>query len=68
MARAEAAALRNFDLADVPFGSAAVLVGVAAAGNAYSASQAGYYNADSTVSTSRGTYQVHTTGYSPTVA
>jgi hypothetical protein len=40
----------------------AILVGVAAAGNAYSASKAGYYNSDSTVTTSRGTYQVHTTG------
>src|SRR5262245_2918042 len=46
----------------------AILVGVAAAGNAYSASQAGYYNDDSTVYTSRGSYQVHTTGYSPTAA
>jgi hypothetical protein len=46
----------------------AILVGVAAAGNAYSASQAGYYRADSSVSTPRGTYQVHTTGYSPTAA
>ena len=47
---------------------AAVLVGVAAAGNAYSASQAGYYRENSTVSTPRGTYQVQTTGYSPTAA
>lgn len=47
----------------------AILVGVAAAGNAYSASQAGYYNASSTVTTPRGnTYQVATTGYSPTAA
>lgn len=47
----------------------AILVGVAAAGNAYSASQAGYYNSSSTVTTPRGnTYQVATTGYSPTAA
>jgi hypothetical protein len=44
----------------------AVLVGVAAGANAYSASQAGRYSSNSTVSTPRGTYQVHTTGYSPT--
>jgi Tfp pilus assembly protein PilE len=47
----------------------AVLVGAAAVGNAYSASQAGYYNANSTVTTPRGgTYRVNTTGYSPTAA
>jgi hypothetical protein len=45
---------------------AAVLTGVAAGANSYSASRAGYYNSNSTVHTSRGTYQVHTTGYSPT--
>jgi hypothetical protein len=47
---------------------AAIGVGLAAAGNAMSASQAGYYNANSTVFTPRGAYQVHTTGYSPTAA
>jgi hypothetical protein len=48
---------------------AAVLVGVASAGNAYSASQAGYYRENSIVTTPRGgTYQVQTTGYSPTAA
>jgi hypothetical protein len=47
----------------------ALLVGLAAGANAVSASQAGYYNRDSTVITPRGgTYQVHTTGYSPTAA
>jgi hypothetical protein len=44
----------------------AIMGGLAAGANAYSASRAGYYNNTSTVSTSRGTYQVHTTGYSPT--
>ena len=49
--------------------ASAILVGVAAAGNAYSASQAGYYNSNSTITTPRGnTYQVATTGYSPTAA
>jgi hypothetical protein len=47
---------------------AAIGTGLAAAGNSYSASRAGYYNANSTVYTPRGTYQVHTTGYSPTAA
>jgi hypothetical protein len=47
---------------------AALATGVAAAGNAYSASRAGYYNSNSTVYTPRGTYQVNTTGYSPTAA
>lgn len=46
--------------------AAAVITGLAAGANAYSASQAGRYNNTSTVSTPRGTYQVHTTGYSPT--
>jgi hypothetical protein len=46
----------------------AILVGVAAGANAYSASQAGHYSANSTVQTPRGTYQVNTTGYSPTAA
>lgn len=45
---------------------AAVMTGVAAGANSYSASRAGYYNSNSTVYTPRGTYQVHTTGYSPT--
>lgn len=45
---------------------AAIGSGLAAGANAYSASQAGYYNANSTVHTPNGTYQVHTTGYSPT--
>jgi hypothetical protein len=44
----------------------AIVGGLAAGANAYSASRAGYYNRTSTVSTPRGTYQVHTTGYSPT--
>jgi hypothetical protein len=44
----------------------AMLVGVAAGANAYSASQAGRYSANSTVTTPRGrTYEVRTTGYSP---
>lgn len=47
---------------------AALATGVAAAGNAYSASRAGYYNSSSTVYTPRGAYQVQTTGYSPTAA
>jgi hypothetical protein len=42
--------------------------GLAAAGNAMAASQAGYYNANSTVTTSRGTYNVQTSGYSPAAA
>jgi hypothetical protein len=47
----------------------ALLVGLAAGANAVSASQAGYYRSDSTVTTPRGgTYQVQTTGYSPTAA
>jgi hypothetical protein len=45
---------------------AALLTGVAAGANAYSASHAGYYNSTSTVSTPHGTFQVNTTGYSPT--
>ena len=47
---------------------AAVATGLAAGANAYSASRAGYYNANSTVYTPHGTYQVSTTGYSPTAA
>lgn len=46
----------------------ALAVGLAAAGNSYSASRAGYYNSTSTVYTSRGAYNVHTSGYSPTAA
>lgn len=46
----------------------AVLAGVAVGANAVAASNAGYYNRNSTVSTPRGTYQVSTTGYSPTAA
>jgi hypothetical protein len=48
--------------------AAAIIGGLAVAANSYSASQAGHYNRTSTVSTPRGTYQVHTTGYSPTAA
>ncbi|MCX7310196.1 MAG: hypothetical protein NTV56_00345, partial [Alphaproteobacteria bacterium] len=45
----------------------AILGGLAAGANAYSASRAGYYNQTSTVTTPRGNvYQVNTTGYSPT--
>lgn len=47
---------------------AAIATGLAVAGTAISASQAGYYNANSTVYTPRGAYQVHTTGYSPAAA
>jgi Tfp pilus assembly protein PilE len=46
--------------------AAAILVGVAAGANAYSASQAGRYNSSSTVYTPQGAYQVNTVGYSPT--
>ena len=46
----------------------AVVVGLAAGANAASAANAGRYSSNSTVYTPRGTYQVHTTGYSPTVA
>lgn len=49
--------------------AAAVLTGLAVGANAYSASRAGYYNANSTVVTPRGgVYQVNTVGYSPTAA
>ena len=44
----------------------AIMGGLAAGANAYSASRAGYYNQTSTVRTRGQTYQVHTTGYSPT--
>jgi hypothetical protein len=48
---------------------AAIGTGLAVAGNAMSASRAGYYHSSSTVYTPRGgTYQVHTTGYSPAAA
>ena len=48
---------------------AAIGAGLAVAGNARAASQAGYYHSNSTVYTPRGgVYQVHTTGYSPTTA
>jgi hypothetical protein len=46
--------------------ASAILVGLAAGANAVSASQAGHYSSHSTVHTPRGTYNVHTTGYSPT--
>jgi roadblock/LC7 domain-containing protein len=47
---------------------AAIGAGLAAAGNSMSAAHAGYYNANSTVFTPRGTYKVQTSGYSPAVA
>lgn len=47
---------------------AAIGTGLAAAGNAYSASQAGYYHSNSTIYAPGGTYQVATTGYSPAAA
>jgi hypothetical protein len=47
---------------------AAIGAGLAAAGNSMAASQAGYFNTNSTVFTPRGSYQVHTTGYSPAAA
>jgi hypothetical protein len=47
---------------------AAVATGLAAGANSYSASRAGYYSSSSTVSGPRGTYNVTTTGYSPTAA
>jgi hypothetical protein len=47
---------------------AAIGAGLAAAGNSYSASQAGYYRSHSTVYTPRGSYNVTTTGYSPAAA
>ena len=46
----------------------AIGAGLAAAGNSMSAAQAGYYRSNSTVYTPRGTYNVTTTGYSPTAA
>lgn len=47
---------------------AAIGTGLSAGANAYNASRAGYYNSQSTVYTPRGTFQVHTTGYSSTAA
>jgi hypothetical protein len=48
---------------------AAIGAGLAVAGNAMAASQAGYYHSNSTVYTPRGgIYQVRTTGYSPAAA
>jgi hypothetical protein len=44
----------------------AIATGLVVGANAYSASQAGHYRANSTVHTPRGTYNVHTVGYSPT--
>lgn len=46
--------------------AAAILTGLAAGANAAAASQSGHYGSQSTVYTPRGTYSVHTTGYSPT--
>lgn len=46
----------------------AIGVGLAAAGNSYSASQAGYYHSYSTVYAPNGVYQVSSTGYDPTAA
>jgi hypothetical protein len=48
--------------------AAAILVGLAAGANAYSASQAGYYHSNSTVYSPYGVATVHTTGYSPAAA
>jgi hypothetical protein len=48
---------------------AAIGMGLAVAGNAVAASQAGYYRSSSTVYAPRGgIYQVHTNGYSPAAA
>lgn len=46
--------------------AAAIVTGLAAGANAYSAAQAGHYNSTSTVYTPQGTYLVNTTGFSPT--
>ena len=46
--------------------AAAILTGIAAGANSYSAAQAGHYNSTSTVSTPQGTYQVNTVGFNPT--
>lgn len=47
---------------------AAVLVGVAAGANAYSASRAGYYNTNGTVYTPHGSATFRVSGYDPTAA
>lgn len=47
---------------------AAIGAGLSVAGNAISASRAGYYNSNSTVYTPRGAYSVHTSGYDPVAA
>jgi hypothetical protein len=48
---------------------AAIGMGLSVVGNSMAASQAGYYNANSTVYSPRGgVYQVHTSGYSPAAA
>lgn len=46
--------------------AAAILTGVAAGANAYSAAQAGHYNSTSTVYGPHGNYLVQTSGFSPT--
>lgn len=46
----------------------AVLVGVAAGANAYSASRAGYYNSSGTIYTPRGPASFRVSGYDPTAA
>jgi hypothetical protein len=48
--------------------AAAIITGIVAGANAAAASQQGYYNSTSTVYGPRGTYQVNTSGYSPTAA
>ena len=48
--------------------AAAIITGLAAGANAYSAAHAGYYNSTSTVYTPHGVATVQTTGYSPTAA
>lgn len=46
----------------------AIGAGLAVAGNSMAAANAGHYHANSTVYTPHGTYNVRTTGYSPTAA
>jgi hypothetical protein len=46
----------------------AIVTGLAAGANAYSASNAGYYNANATVFSSRGVSNVSVQGYDPTAA
>jgi len=46
--------------------AAAIFTGLAAGANAMAASQSGYCSSNSTVYTPQGTYNVHTTGFSPT--